>query len=330
MATINIWTSHEVMLSLSFVNDYLSGHEWFVVSILNYIFNGSLQLYLKRKQKDISNGLEQHPIPILQPSTIPLQIPFNFEYLTQNVTWKFPTLKLPSCDCQRCTDINTCQCIHNNGLSYMKLNNKYLLKSIINPKSNHPIRIIECNDDCKCVNKQCDDFVTQISDHPIGLNIKLYIQYTNQKSWGVFTQTAITKGEYVLEFVGEIITDKQEKKRRSSYESNGVNYILVINEIKLNSKEVVNKLIIDPYEMGNIGRFINHSCSPNMRPEFVYVGNDIPKICFFATKDIEKNSELTFCYGRIDQNDLNVTKSLTKCYCGSHNCQGYLPHHFNN
>ncbi|KAL0304948.1 UNVERIFIED_CONTAM: Histone-lysine N-methyltransferase, H3 lysine-9 specific SUVH6 [Sesamum angustifolium] len=56
---------------------------------------------------------------------------------------------------------------------------------------------------------------------------------------------------------------------------------------------------IDAAKMGNIGRFINHSCSPNLYAQEVlydHQDNRLPHIMFFATKNIPPLQELTYDY----------------------------------
>src|SRR5262249_38101926 len=66
---------------------------------------------------------------------------------------------------------------------------------------------------------------------------------------GGFAKINLTKGERMLEYVGERI-DKQESARRC--EANNV-YIFSLNEAK----------DIDGNVEWNPARFLNHSCSPN-------------------------------------------------------------------
>ena len=75
---------------------------------------------------------------------------------------------------------------------------------------------------------------------------------------------------------------------------------------------------MDAKEQGNIGRFANHSCTPNLTNVFVYSDDwairfdpevvdlddfngvkvqRIPMVCFFAKQRIEANTELTLHYG---------------------------------
>ncbi|KAG4428060.1 hypothetical protein IFR05_016455 [Cadophora sp. M221] len=99
----------------------------------------------------------------------------------------------------------------------------------------------------------------------------------------------------------------------------------------------------DPYEIdgeffSGPTRFINHSCDPNLRI-FAVVTDHANKpfhgLSFFALRDIEKETELTFdytdgvSYKKDDRNiddltDKEWATTVTKCLCGAANCRGYL------
>lgn len=79
---------------------------------------------------------------------------------------------------------------------------------------------------------------------------------------------------------------------------------------------------IDATKIGNVARFINHSCDGgNLKAVLVRnSGSLLPRLCFFASMDIAEDDELSFSYGesRIKENGL-------PCFCGSANCVGVLP-----
>ena len=52
---------------------------------------------------------------------------------------------------------------------------------------------------------------------------------------------------------------------------------------------------MDAKHYGNISRFINHRCEPNLTPVSVYIDHQdtrFPRICLFANTDIECGTEL--------------------------------------
>ena len=70
---------------------------------------------------------------------------------------------------------------------------------------------------------------------------------------------------------------------------------------------------------GTIGRFINHSCEPNCTIEIWNVRGKL-KPGIFTLKDISKGEELSFDYKWKPSNN----RPLSKCYCGTKSCRGYL------
>ena len=79
--------------------------------------------------------------------------------------------------------------------------------------------------------------------------------------------------------------------------------------------------MIDGTVFGNIARFFNHSCDPNMKWIKVWTGKEYPLVAFFTTGNIAAGTELTWNY------DVAVTRrshSGVKCLCGSEKCRGYL------
>uniref|UniRef100_A0A453KN77 SET domain-containing protein n=6 Tax=Aegilops tauschii subsp. strangulata TaxID=200361 RepID=A0A453KN77_AEGTS len=82
---------------------------------------------------------------------------------------------------------------------------------------------------------------------------------------------------------------------------------------------------IDAAKCGNVGRFINHSCSPNMHAQDVLWDHDdrrMPHVMLFAEKNIRPLQELTYDY---NYNIGNVRKNgkvkEKKCFCGSSKCR---------
>lgn len=82
--------------------------------------------------------------------------------------------------------------------------------------------------------------------------------------------------------------------------------------------------IMDAKLCGNIGRYFNHSCSPNLFVQNVFVDTydlRFPWIAFFALNSIKAGTELTWDYNyTID----SVEGRQLYCYCNSHNCRGRL------
>lgn len=177
--------------------------------------------------------------------------------------------------------------------------------------------IIECNPSCSC-SETCGNRVVQSG--PVNC---LFVSETPSRGFGLFTKSRIQKGSFVCEYAGEAIgveeaKNRVEKNRRCKLN----NYVLIYVENVGNENEIVS--CVDPAVFGNIGRYSNHSCCPNTQVFAVRVNRSTPRLCLFASKDIEENEEITFNYAQ-GLGDVSCA-SDTKCLCGSENCKGYLPH----
>lgn len=231
------------------------------------------------------------------------------------------------CTCSRiCTLQNNCLCLKKYGENYNILINKNescegdakkLNYSLVTSKYNSAI--YECNDSCKCVGNFCGNRYVQF-----GPRTNLFIKDCQLKGKGLFTAEKIVKGSFICEYAGEVITKTEAMKRFTFNEENNLmNYILCVKE---HFGTVTHITFIDPTNMGNIGRFANHSCKPNCEIISVRVNNIIPKLCLFTKYDIEKNNEITFSYGE-SLSELHMTKvNRTPCLCGEEDCAKWLPY----
>ncbi|XP_028326671.1 histone-lysine N-methyltransferase SETDB1-B-like isoform X3 [Gouania willdenowi] len=82
--------------------------------------------------------------------------------------------------------------------------------------------------------------------------------------------------------------------------------------------------IIDAKIEGNLGRYLNHSCSPNLFVQNVFVDTHdlrFPWVAFFASKRIRAGTELTWDY---NYEVGSVAGKVLLCCCGSTECRGRL------
>ena len=95
---------------------------------------------------------------------------------------------------------------------------------------------------------------------------------------GLFTMEDIPKGQLIIEYTGERITQDQANKR-------GGKYLF----------EVTDALVIDGTRREHTARYINHACKPNAEAE-----HDEEDDCIYirAKKTIKAGEEITFHYGK--------------------------------
>jgi histone-lysine N-methyltransferase SETDB1 len=81
---------------------------------------------------------------------------------------------------------------------------------------------------------------------------------------------------------------------------------------------------VDAKSIGNVGRYLNHSCCPNLFVQNVFVDTHdlrFPWVAFFSKFTIKAMTELTWDYnyevGSVPDRELN-------CYCGTLQCRGRL------
>ncbi|EFJ46290.1 histone H3 methyltransferase [Volvox carteri f. nagariensis] len=87
-------------------------------------------------------------------------------------------------------------------------------------------------------------------------------------------------------------------------------------------------LVLDARSMGNVGRFINHSCDGNLTIQAVFAGSHrntfLYHVGLYACTDIPPMTELTYNYGYHSQASRAVPQYDMKCGCGAPNCVGQL------
>ncbi|RLN33116.1 uncharacterized protein C2845_PM03G32740 [Panicum miliaceum] len=108
----------------------------------------------------------------------------------------------------------------------------------------------------------------------------------------------------------------------------GLKSVVGVQSSTLSSK-TMEGFTIDAAECGNVGRFINHSCSPNLYAQNILWDHDdmrMPHVMLFAVENIPPLQELTYHYnytvGQVL--DENGKEKVKHCYCGASDCCGRL------
>lgn len=179
--------------------------------------------------------------------------------------------------------------------------------------------VYECNNMCSC-SRNCPNRILQN-----GVRVKLEVFKTEKKGWALRAAETILRGTFVCEYVGEVLDEQEANKRRSRYRKEGCSYLYDINAHMNDMSRLIEgqvHYVIDATNYGNVSRFINHSCSPNLANYQVLVESmDSPcaHIGLFASRDIAMGEELTFDY----RYDLLPGEGYP-CHCGASNCRGRL------
>ncbi|KAI5640686.1 SET domain-containing protein [Phthorimaea operculella] len=164
--------------------------------------------------------------------------------------------------------------------------------------------MIECNSRCP-VGDRCTNRRFQKKQ-----NANLRVFYADKKGCGVEASVDIPAGEFLMEYVGEVLDYDQFYKRAQTYsdENNLHHYFMSLK----------GDTVIDATLKGNISRFINHSCDPNAETQKWTVNGEL-RIGFFSKRDIVAGEELTF-----DYQFQRFGKVAQRCYCGADACRGWI------
>ncbi|KAL3339725.1 hypothetical protein AABB24_028375 [Solanum stoloniferum] len=132
-----------------------------------------------------------------------------------------------------------------------------------------------------------------------------------KKGYGLQLLEDVSKGQFLIEYVGEVLDLHAYDARQKEYALKGHKHFYFMT---LNGSEV-----IDACAKGNLGRFINHSCDPNCCTEKWMVNGEVC-IGLFALRDIKKGEEVTFDYNYVRV----FGAAAKKCVCCSPRCLGYI------
>eukprot|EP00063_Salmo_salar_P018648 XP_013993483.1 PREDICTED: histone-lysine N-methyltransferase, H3 lysine-36 and H4 lysine-20 specific-like isoform X4 [Salmo salar] len=133
---------------------------------------------------------------------------------------------------------------------------------------------------------------------------------TLARGWGLRCAHDIKKGEFVNEYVGEVIDEDECRVRIKHAQDNDICnfYMLTLDKDR----------IIDAGPKGNQARFMNHSCQPNCETQKWTVNGDT-RVGLFTLIDVPADTELTFNY-----NLECLGNGKTVCKCEAPNCSGFL------
>ncbi|KAK2586825.1 hypothetical protein KPH14_011844 [Odynerus spinipes] len=158
---------------------------------------------------------------------------------------------------------------------------------------------------CPCGEK-CENQRIQKHDWAPGLQRFM----TEDKGWGVRTQQSIKSGDFILEYVGEVVSEREFKSRMATRYANDTHHYCL---------HLDGGLVIDGHRMGGDGRFVNHSCEPNCEMQKWSV-HGLPRMALFASRDIKPGEELTYDYNFA----LFNPSEGQQCRCGSSACRGVI------
>ncbi|XP_054030268.1 histone-lysine N-methyltransferase EHMT1 isoform X3 [Dryobates pubescens] len=253
--------------------------------------------------RDIARGYERIPIPCVN-SVDSEPCPTNYKYVSQNCVTSPMDIDRNITHLQYCVCIDDCSS-SNCMCGQLSMRCWYDKDGRLLPEFNmaEPPLIFECNHACSCW-RTCRNRVVQN-----GLRTRLQLYRTQRMGWGVRTTQDIPLGTFVCEYVGELISDSEADVREED------SYLFDLDN---KDGEVY---CIDARFYGNISRFINHLCEPNLIPVRVFMAHQdlrFPRIAFFSTRHIEAGEEIGFDYG---DRFWDIKGKFFSCQCGSPKCK---------
>ncbi|KAB5564960.1 hypothetical protein DKX38_005014 [Salix brachista] len=240
------------------------------------------------------------------------------------------------CNCQKaCQPGNlNCSCIRKNEGNFPYTANGALV-------CRAPM-IHECGPTCPCF-PNCKNRVSQT-----GLKVHLEVFKTKDRGWGLRSWDPIRAGTFICEYAGEVI----EKVSQGGEEGDGDDYVFDTSRVyesfrwnyepglveedssveAIEEPKVPSPLVISSKNVGNVARFMNHSCYPNVFWQPIMYENNSESfihIGFFAMRHIPPMTELTYDYGKSRVGEAEADGGSTprgrrKCLCGALRCQGYF------
>ena len=128
---------------------------------------------------------------------------------------------------------------------------------------------------------------------------------------GVFALRKIPKGTRIIEYKGQLITDKEADRRYSRLHENSPHTMLF---------SIEGGLVIDATRRGNSARWINHSCAPNCEIE-----EEGHRVFIDARRDIGPGEELTYDYNlQIGEKHTKKAQREHACFCRARRCRGTM------
>uniref|UniRef100_A0A1A8R8U2 Euchromatic histone-lysine N-methyltransferase 1b n=1 Tax=Nothobranchius rachovii TaxID=451742 RepID=A0A1A8R8U2_9TELE len=257
----------------------------------------------KLLHSDVSLGQEQVPVPCVNSVDSEPYLE-DFKYISENCVTSPMNIDrnithLQYCVCKEDCSASICMC------GQLSLRCWYDKSGCLLPEfcREEPPLIFECNHACSCW-RTCKNRVVQN-----GLRTRLQLFRTSKKGWGVRTLQDIPQGTFVCEYVGEIITESEAELRQNDA------YLFSLDD------KPEDLYCIDARYYGNISRFLNHMCEPNLFACRVFTTHQdlrFPHIAFFASENIKAGEELGFNYG---DHFWEVKSKLFSCECGSSRCK---------
>ncbi len=144
---------------------------------------------------------------------------------------------------------------------------------------------------------------------------KTFVDRQGRMGRGLFAGEDIKAGEYIVEYVGELVDSAEYQRRFNRYKS-----LRYKNDY---FAHLDGEFHLDATITGNNGRFANHSCTPNAHFVAVQLHLSEHYVLFIeAAKDIKRNHSINVDYSWFKSDTEFI--DLDGCNCSSSSCRGYI------
>ncbi|KAH7073694.1 hypothetical protein BKA63DRAFT_416378 [Paraphoma chrysanthemicola] len=133
---------------------------------------------------------------------------------------------------------------------------------------------------------------------------------TEKKGYGLRANKDMAPGDFVFEYIGEVIDERTFRRRMLQYDEEGIKHFYFMSLTKGE--------FVDATKKGNLGRFCNHSCNPNCFVDKWVVADKL-RMGIFVERKVRAGEELVFNYN-VDRYGADPQP----CYCGEPNCTGFI------
>lgn len=282
---------------------------------------------------DISNGQEKLPVPASNTVDDPPVPPTDYTYITKTIVSNDIPKPLPpkGCKCKgKCTDEETCACARKNGKTFPYVFNH-------GGRLVQPMDVVyECGPGCGC-GPECLNRTSQQ-----GLQFRLEVYKTASKGWACRSWDFIPAGAVICEYFGTL------RRNDANLESMLDNHYIFELDLFQTMRgmegrqkrigDVVPELsdhedlmqegplyVLDAGKTGNVSRFLNHSCEPNVFIQCVlsdHGDHTQPRIVMFAADNIHPLEELCYDYGYAMDSVVAADGTIKQmpCHCGAPSC----------
>jgi SET domain-containing protein len=151
----------------------------------------------------------------------------------------------------------------------------------------------------------------KLSAVPAPASSSIIVRNSKVHGRGVFATRKIPEGSFIIEYMGERISEREANRRKAADPDNPFHTFFFSLE---------NGKMIDGDAGGNEARWINHSCEPNCEAR-----EEKGRIYIHALRDIKRGEELNYDYGLIlEERHTPAIKRAYACLCGASHCRGTL------